>query len=142
DIGVLALYFLVLAGIGWWAAQRAGKNTEDYFLASRSIPWLITAASFLATCISALTFINTPEQGYSADYRYLFSNPGDILATLFVATFFLPTYQKLGVTSIYEVMSERFGSRMRTTCAGYFMITRTLASTVRIASIAKVVEVV
>lgn len=142
DVAVLLAYFGTLAGIGVWAARRAGRNTEDYFLASRSIPWLITAASFLATCISALTFINVPAEGYASDYRYMFSIPGDIAATLFVASFFLPAYQKLGVTSIYEVMAQRFGRGMHTTCASYFLVTRTLASTVRIASIAKVVEVV
>src|ERR1700730_13363033 len=98
DASILAVYLLALAGIGWWAARRTHKTTEDYFLAGRSIPWLITTASFFATCISALTFIGTPAEGYSSDFRYLLSNPGDILATLFIAQCFLPHFQKLRVT--------------------------------------------
>ena len=83
DSAVLVGYIVVLASIGWWAARRTAKTTEDYFLANRSIPWLVTAASFMATCISALTFVGTPAEGYTADYRYLLSNPGDIAAVFF-----------------------------------------------------------
>jgi solute:Na+ symporter, SSS family len=142
DISILFIYFLTLASIGWWAATRSKKSTTDYFLASRSIPWLVTTASFLATIISALTFIGTPAEGFGGDYRYVFSNVGDILAAFFVATVFLPVFQKHGVTSIYEFISTRFGQSARTTCAGYFLLSRMLASTVRIVAIAKVLEVV
>ena len=142
DGAILAGYVAFLAGIGWWAAHRTVKTTEDYFLAGRSIPWLVTAASFVATCISALTFIGTPAEGFSSDYRYLLSNPGDIAATIFIAMVFLPHFQKLRVTSIYQAVAERFGPSARTTCSAYFLLTRSLASTVRIVAIAKVLEVV
>src|SRR5258706_9642910 len=85
DASILILYVVALAAIGWRAARRTHQTTEDYFLAGRSIPWLVTTASFFATCISVLTFIGTPAEGYSSDYRYLLSNPGDILATIFIA---------------------------------------------------------
>jgi SSS family transporter len=142
DGAILAGYVVLLAGIGWWAAHRTTKTTEDYFLANRSIPWLVTAASFTATCISALTFIGTPAEGFSSDFRYLLSNPGDIAATVFIALVFLPHFQKLRVTSIYQAVAERFGPSSRTTCSAYFLVTRSLASTVRIVAIAKVLEVV
>ena len=142
DGTILVAYVVALAAIGWWAAHRTAKTTEDYFLANRSIPWLVTLASFVATCISAVTFIGTTAEGYSSDYRYLLSNPGDILATVFIAMVFLPHFQKLRVTSIYQAVGERFGPSARTTCSAYFLLTRSLASTVRIVAIAKVLEVV
>ena len=67
DSSVLIAYVVTLASIGWWAARRTAKTADDYFLANRSIPWLVTAASFMATCISALTFIGTPSTGYTGD---------------------------------------------------------------------------
>lgn len=142
DTSILVAYVLALASIGWWAARRARGSTEDYFLASRSIPWLVTTASFLATIISALTFVGTPSEGYGSDYRYLFSNAGDVAATFFVAAVFLPVYQKHRVTSIYEILEQRFGASVRTVGSGYFLLSRVLASTVRIVAIAKVLEVV
>ncbi|MDE2040411.1 MAG: hypothetical protein KGO96_12120 [Elusimicrobia bacterium] len=142
DASILGAYVAALASIGWWAARRTARTTEDYFLAGRSIPWLVTLASFTATCISALTFVGTPSEGYASDYRYLLGNVGDILATIFIATVFLPHFQKLRLTSIYEAVARRFGQSARATCSAYFLITRTLASTVRIVAIAKVLEVV
>lgn len=141
DTIVLILYCMALAGIGAWAARRSKNTTDDYFLAGRSVPWLVTTASFLATCISALTFVGTPAEGYSSDFKYLFSNVGDIAATFFIASYFLPAFQKLNVTSIYELVAHRFGAPVRTACSGYFLVSRTLAATVRIVGIAKVVEV-
>lgn len=142
DGAVLVAYCVALASIGWWAARRQAKTTDEYFLAGRSIPWLVTTASFLATCISALTFVGTPAEGYGADFRYLFSNLGDIAATLFVASVLLPFYQSHKVTSIYEAVERRMGRTTRSACSAYFILTRTMASTVRIVAIAKVLEVV
>jgi SSS family transporter len=139
---ILLGYVALLSAIGFWAARRAKTTTEDYFLAGRSIPSFVTWASFVATCLSAVTFIGTPAEGYSSDFRYLLSNPGDIAATFFIAYIFLPHFQKLKVTSIYEAISIRFGSSVRSLCSGYFLITRLLASTVRVVAIAKVLEVV
>lgn len=142
DSSVLIVYCVTLGAIGWWAARRQARTTDEYFLAGRSIPWLVTTASFLATCISALTFVGTPSEGYGADFRYMFSNVGDIGAALFVATVLLPFYQSHKVTSIYEAVERRMGRVTRSACSGYFILTRTLASTVRIVAIAKVLEVV
>ncbi len=142
DISILVGYLVLLGSIGWWAAHRSAKTTADYFLAGRSIPWLVTTASFMATIISALTFIGTPAEGYGGDYRYLFSSVGDILATIFVAACFLPVFQRMGVTSIYELIAHRFGGVASTTCSGYFLVARMLAASVRIVAVAKVLEVV
>ena len=142
DGAVLLAYCAALCGIGWWAARKQAKTTDEYFLAGRSIPWMVTTASFLATCISALTFVGTPAEGYGADFRYLFSNLGDIGATLFVASVLLPFYQKHRVTSIYEAVERKMGRTVRSACSAYFILTRTMASTVRIVAIAKVLEVV
>ncbi len=142
DWAILIAYVAIISGIGFWAARRVKKNTDDYFLAGRSIPSFVTWASFVATCLSAVTFIGVPAEGYSSDFRYLLSSPGDIAATFFIAYAFLPYFQKLRVTSIYEAIGLRFGSSVRTLSSAYFLITRLLASTVRVVAVAKVLEVV
>ena len=40
DLGVIAGYFLVLLGIGYWAARREKHVSADYFLAGRDVGWL------------------------------------------------------------------------------------------------------
>lgn len=39
DLVVIAGYFLVLLGIGYWAARREKNVSADYFLASRDVGW-------------------------------------------------------------------------------------------------------
>lgn len=142
DGAILVTYLCVLAFIGWRAARKTKATTDEYFLGGRKIPWLVTTASFLATIISALTFIGSPAEGFGSDYRYLFSNAGDITAAFFVALVFLPVYQAHNVTSIYEYLEKRFGVSVRVTGSAYFLLSRLLASTVRIVAISKVLEVV
>ena len=142
DIGILVGYVIVIGFIGWYAGRKTQNTTEDYFLAGRSIPWLITLCSFMATKISALTFIGAPAEGYSGDYRYFFSNVGDLLATFFVAFLFLPVFQRFKVISIYQFLQERFDIKVRMTGSFYFLLSRILATAIRIVAIAKVMDVV
>src|SRR5439155_894296 len=53
DLIVIAGYFLVLLGIGYWAARREKNVSADYFLASRDVGWLAVGASLFASNIGS-----------------------------------------------------------------------------------------
>src|SRR5256885_12759912 len=53
DFVVIASYFLVLLGIGWWAARREKAVSSDFFLASRDVGWLAVGASLFASNIGS-----------------------------------------------------------------------------------------
>src|SRR5258708_23687111 len=53
DLIVIASYFLVLFGIGYWAARREKNVSADYFLASRDVGWLAVGASLFASNIGS-----------------------------------------------------------------------------------------
>src|SRR2546428_357055 len=53
DIAVITAYFLVLAGIGYWAARREKNVSADYFLASRDVGWFAVGASLFASNIGS-----------------------------------------------------------------------------------------
>src|SRR5205814_6480083 len=53
DIAVIAAYFLVLAGIGYWAARREKNVSADFFLASRDVGWFAVGASLFASNIGS-----------------------------------------------------------------------------------------
>src|SRR5881392_3486980 len=48
DLIVIAGYFLVLLGIGYWAARREKNVSADYFLTSRDVGWFAVGASLFA----------------------------------------------------------------------------------------------
>lgn len=45
DYGIIALYFIIVIGLGFWYRKRAAKNIEAYFLGGKSIHWLALAMS-------------------------------------------------------------------------------------------------
>ena len=60
DYLIFGLYALIILGIGLWVSRdKKGKqkNAEDYFLASKSLPWWAVGASLIAANISAEQFI-------------------------------------------------------------------------------------
>ena len=39
DWAILAIYFIVLLGIGLWASHKQRKSGKEAFLASKSLSW-------------------------------------------------------------------------------------------------------
>ncbi len=48
-------FFAVSLAIGLYAAQRAGKNSTEFFLSGRNMPWWLLGISMVATTFSADT---------------------------------------------------------------------------------------
>src|SRR5215204_7207246 len=52
---IIAVYFLVSAGIGLAYTRKAGRSLEDYFVSGRSLPWWLAGTSMVATTFAADT---------------------------------------------------------------------------------------
>ena len=63
DLLVIAAYFAGVTGIGIYFSRRS-KDTSDFALGGRSIPWWAVLASILAAEISAGTFFGAPGEGF------------------------------------------------------------------------------
>ncbi|MES0488686.1 MAG: sodium:solute symporter family protein [Leptospirales bacterium] len=55
DIIVIALYFVVIIGVGVRYYSRSSKGMEEYFLSGRKLPWWIAGISMVATTFAADT---------------------------------------------------------------------------------------
>ena len=55
DWWIIGIFFIILLAIGWVASQSASKNTSEYFLGGRSMPWWLLGISMVATTFSADT---------------------------------------------------------------------------------------
>ena len=76
---VVVVYLTAVAGVAWRAGrkhravQTAAASTNqkelegDYALAGRSVPPWAAAVSFMATALSAATFIGLPNKGYASN---------------------------------------------------------------------------
>ncbi|MEZ6242941.1 MAG: sodium:solute symporter [Phycisphaerales bacterium] len=132
DWAVLALYFGVLVVTGLWFARRAQRDTDDYFLAARSMPAWAVAVSILATSLSAATFIGGPQQAYVGDLTYLSSSLGMMLAAIVIAVWFIPAFYRARVSTVYELLDTRFGPTSKRAASAMFMLGRVFASGARL----------
>lgn len=131
DWAVLAAYFALLVGTGIWLSRRQ-KGTEDYFLASRSMPAWAVSISVLATSLSAATFIAVPQQGFTGNLTYLSASLGTLIAAAVVAVVFIPAFYRHGVTTVYELLEKRFGTPAKLAGSWTFLIGRIFASGARV----------
>src|SRR5213078_4701173 len=52
---VVALYFLFNVGVGLYYKRRAGRDTSEFFLSGRNVPWWLAGTSMVATTFAADT---------------------------------------------------------------------------------------
>jgi Na+/proline symporter len=52
---VVALYFLFNVAIGLYYKRRAGRDTQEFFLSGRNVPWWLAGTSMVATTFAADT---------------------------------------------------------------------------------------
>ena len=112
-----------MAGFGLWQS-RMNKTTEDYFLAGKTIPWVVAMGSIVATETSVLTFVSVPGLAYRDDWFFLQLAFGFILGRILVSFILLPAFFEKGVQSIYEIIGEKFRAGLQKTASAVFQFTR------------------
>jgi Na+/proline symporter len=55
DWTIVALYFALNLGIGFYYKARAGKSVNEFFLSGRDVPWWLAGTSMVATTFAADT---------------------------------------------------------------------------------------
>jgi solute:Na+ symporter, SSS family len=135
DYAVLLVALGILVAIGFVFTGRQ-RDTADFFLARRSVPWWAACLSFLATEISAVTIISVPATAYSENWEYAQFFVGSSLAKLAVAFLFIPAFYRHDVTTIYEFLRDRFGRATQVTGSLFFFLTRLTGSGARLTATA------
>ncbi|HEV3029657.1 MAG TPA: sodium:solute symporter, partial [Planctomycetota bacterium] len=141
DYAVLAGYFALCAAVGWWTG-RGQKNAGEFFKGGGAIPTWAVCLSILASETSALTFCAVPGQAYAGNHTYFQFVVGNLAGRLLVAFLFIPAFYIAGVTSVYEFLGLRFGPSTRGLASLLFLLTRILASGVRLTVAAIIVQAV
>ncbi len=131
DILIVLAYLCAVLGIGWYQSRKGG-NSEDFITGSRQMPWLAVMGSLIATEVSAATFLATPGVGFTENMNFLQMGIGSFLARIFVALIFLGAFYTANSLTIYEFLAKRFGDRTRYTATAFFIVTRLMASAVRL----------
>jgi SSS family solute:Na+ symporter len=126
DYIVFGIYFLIVAGYGYWVYQRKKKKTvaasHDYFLAEGSLTWWAIGASLIASNISAEQFIGMSGNGFKmglaiSTYEWMAA------ATLMVvAIFFIPVYLKNKIYTMPQFLHQRYNGTVAMIMAVFWLL--------------------
>ena len=120
-IGIYAVSIFILAQ---WVSREKGSHTkdaQDYFLASRALPWWAIGTSLIAANISAEQIIGMSGSGYViglgiASYEWMAA-----LTLIIVGKYFLPIFLKNGIYTMPEFLEKRYSPSVRTVMAIFWL---------------------
>ncbi len=125
DLVIFGLYILIIIFVGIYVSrEKKGhvKDSTDYFLASKSLPWWAIGASLIASNISAEQFVGMQGSGFAmglaiSTYEWMAA------ATLVVvAIFFLPVFLEKQIYTMPQFLEKRFDARVRTSLAVFWLL--------------------
>ena len=124
DYAIFVGYAILILGVGLWMSRdKKGhqKTAEDYFLASKSLPWWAIGASLIAANISAEQFIGMSGSGFAsglaiASYEWMAA-----LTLIIVGKYFLPIFIEKGIYTIPEFVEKRYSTNLKTILAIFWI---------------------
>jgi SSS family solute:Na+ symporter len=120
-VGIYAVSIFVLAQ---WVSREKNhhhKNAQDYFLASRALPWWAIGTSLIAANISAEQIIGMSGSGYViglaiASYEWMAA-----LTLIIVGKYFVPIFLKNNIYTMPGFLEKRYSPSVRTVMAVFWL---------------------
>ncbi|XP_061579366.1 sodium/myo-inositol cotransporter [Cololabis saira] len=110
DIAVVALYFLLVLVIGVFAMWKSNRSTvSGYFLAGRSMSWIVIGASLFVSNIGSEHFIGLAGSGAASGFAVAAWEFNALLLLQLLGWVFIPVYIHSGVFTMPAYLSKRFG---------------------------------
>ena len=131
-------YFAILTLISYITGRE--DNNKVFFKANKNSNWLIVAFGMVGASLSGVTFISVPGWVEDSQFTYFQVVLGYLVGYLFVASVLLPIYYRIGLTSIYEYLDQRFGQNSYFVGSVFFLISRVLGASFRLFLVAIVLQ--
>jgi len=141
DYAIIIIYLIgvTIAGVIIGGKQKTAK---DYFLGGKKMSWWSVGFSIVASETSTLTFISIPGLAYKSDMHFLQLVIGYFVGRLIVSWVFIPAYYRGNLETAYDFLGKRFGLSLRKFTSSVFIVTRVLASGVRLFATAIPVHII
>jgi len=105
---LIAAYFVFSLGIALYYYRRAGKDTSEFFLSGRSMPWWLAGTSMVATTFAADTPLAVSElvayNGIAGNWLWWNFALGGVLTVFFFARL----WRRSGVLTDVEFVELRY----------------------------------
>lgn len=141
DYFIVIIYLIGVVVLGIKISGKQ-KNSTDYFLGGKQLPWWAVGLSIVASETSTLTFISIPGLAYKSNMMFLQLIFGYFIGRIIVSLIFIPAYYRGEIETAYDFLGKRFGMGLRKFASTTFIITRVLASGVRLFATAIPVHII
>src|SRR5689334_11194457 len=140
DYLMLAIYFVVVLGIGFVARRRV-RTSMDFFLSGRSLPAWITGLAFISANLGATEVLGMAANGAqygvaTVNYYWI----GAIPAMVFLGLVMMPFYYGSKVRSVPEYLLQRFNSASHKFNSWTFAVATILIAGVNLYALALVLK--
>lgn len=133
DLIIIFGYLIGITAFGIWYAGKQ-ETTEDYFVGDRNVPWWAIAMSIVATETSTITFISVPGYAFAKNGNFQFIQLvlGYLLGRIVISLVFIPLYFKGELQTVYQLLGDRFGGKVKMLASGLFVVMRNIADGIRL----------
>lgn len=140
DYAIIALYFVFVLGVGWFA-KRGASDSIQFFLSGRSLPAWVTGLAFISANLGAVEIMGMSATGaqYGLPTMHYFW-VGAIPAMLFLGVVMMPFYYGSKVRSVPEFMRMRFGTGAHLVNSLSFAVAQLLIAGVNLSLLATIVN--
>jgi solute:Na+ symporter, SSS family len=111
DFILILIYFILSFAIALFFSKRAGKNTEEYFLSGRNLPWWIAGTAMVATTFSADTPLAVTElvaqKGIAGNWLWW----NMVAGSIFTVFFFAKLWRRANVLTDVEFIEIRYSGK-------------------------------
>src|SRR5262245_32270535 len=112
DVVVLATSVIGVTAFGMWIGRKE-DNSQDYYLAGKTVAWWAVAGSIFGTNISSHHMVGMMGAGLKEGFAQANFEFGAIFGLLMLCYFFLPFYRRMGLYTLSEYLGRRFDDRSR-----------------------------
>lgn len=114
DLVVFVGYLVAMIGFGIWIANKDKMSSaQDYFLASRALPWWAVGGSLIASNISTEQILGMNGSGFELGLAIASYELMAAATLIIVAKFFLPVYLKQGIYTMPQFLEQRYSGTVR-----------------------------
>ena len=116
---IIGFFLLLFAGIGVYVSRSAGKNTNEFFLSGRNMPWWLLGVSMVATTFAA----DTPglvtelvrKDGVSGNWVWW----ALLLTGMLTVFFYSKLWRRSGITTDLEFYELRYDGKSAAFLRGF-----------------------
>jgi SSS family solute:Na+ symporter len=108
DFSVIIAFFMVIFGIAIYYTKKAGKDTGEFFLSGRNLPWYLAGTAMVAITFAADTPLAVTEliakNGIGGNWLWWNMAIGAMLTVFFFARL----WRRAGVMTDVEFVELRY----------------------------------